>query len=1660
MAIALPKFYKSIDIEYVVGLPSGWRHLSELLYAGLPQGLNMLTDPMGVDMDESIIFRHPALHFNVGYPGAQAVLQGSAGPDGLLMYRGAIPDTFRYSMRRYWSFSQGSRYFDTMLGDPTPSELSDFKFLAEKLPLHDQIEQATSDPTCPYPDIGVNIPYIDQNVVYGPSTSPPLSLGPGDLTAIGRATDLVDYMDPSMPTEDAFRYCFSLGLDLSSRAASWPVGPFQTALPQVAAASGKHLVVVGGQQVVVGLKGSNYRWESGWMHASGVESITQNIAGTAASAIDPRFRYLVNGTDNTMWQAYLQGGHAAMPTAEWSGIPGIWSMSLTRHGYIDYAFDYAGFRRKNPYEISDPVNDWAQNAGVQCVYNYYSPNFEEMVIHNRTSDARLLPNFYQTIAMSGDPANATFPFCPTANFITHPDEPHNFYGIGDTVPYYMNYGGFLAPGTSEPMGSLPLPLDFNAIRVTDGPSNSYLTRVSNTNIAALDNDYKARLDGLQRHIGLSSILVRNNGPIMNHHNAMEQMNEAAPENFPYYAEIHFDTPASAGPLQDHIFDIIEEYHAAELKTQLGPYAEMDQILYEIMKAEILEYYNYDYLFPDSTSPMSAQISEPLGSFYHVSVPTLLHDNLYDVTATTPWTVKGVTGSYAYSPADPSPVTSAQSIVGTDWLYTFVAAHGSLQEMPLSEQPDVTVRSAVNNIDIGNMFQMGYRMSMGAYKWNNFEQAPTKQNCFIGQTNSNFVAKALPYAATMGGIAGTPPLDGDLYPGPIAKGQAQGQIIGRGFAKITQDSIIGASDAANWYPEMKDGIPPFDTVNVPDVFKHVPLAWQRWIGLHARTYRQILEGKTAHSEIICFRIDKKMETSPANWKTIQSFYIPWDGKNPSIKYIDTQVMYGETYSYHVYAYHLVAASTYNYEGPCSIEGATWHKYNNRLWPVLFGDPPKFGPGSEDTPQLARLAGKRYSDNYPPPPWYPGSPPLNATACGQMDSHMCIWGDIGAGPGASTGRGSAPWAGGTDRRNFIISDVRTVEKFPHPSTPGVNKWMMYVPAYADMDTTLPMKCSVYQAGPMEGNYFKGDKDGPWGSGNWENIVPWADWDPATDGPGPVNFGTDKGTFPPSSGLDISSVLTMSGLANYADPAIYGPNRIDVDEFCLTLEAELNKSVGTYHTSVANPDANAVLYNYDVMPGAPISFPTDAYYKDQFRVRPLFYESSGGAHGAPGNFCKILIIRVGVLEDWRDNTKSMGHFFHDPDGIKAFFDNLHQFARGASVTSGAPGTYASYPSGHWNQGTLQTVPRGHLGGDSAPFPDAAMIIAGSAPGILSTNSKAAVFNQFFSLAKLTLMGASGGANGEAAPKYACTEIGFEFWDGPFGSAPATPAPGTLSLSPEGSGVVNCFPLLKIMSTLYTSIGQTTIKDLPPVPPDVRMYPEIDNPSKMQILLAQPRYKKRLMPIAIEDNDEAMFAQMRSGQGIPDYEGILFGADDAKIEFEVYRTEDPPTSYRDFSGKRLYLLDTVTPAGDNVEAASIKDTIKPNKTYYYCYRTIDKNGYMSVPTTVLRVMMVDDNGRIFPIIEPFKIERPETRSAEKPFRRYLEIDASIAERLVNHAAGSSAGDPLIPPSAGVTLGNQIFDSGNTFKIRIIGKDTGKKLDLNLNFNMGRIRNPKIEEN
>ena len=79
--------------------------------------------------------------------------------------------------------------------------------------------------------------------------------------------------------------------------------------------------------------------------------------------------------------------------------------------------------------------------------------------------------------------------------------------------------------------------------------------------------------------------------------------------------------------------------------------------------------------------------------------------------------------------------------------------------------------------------------------------------------------------------------------------------------------------------------------------------------YRKNFEDVLNGRPAHSEVLAYRVEKFDSNLPGSTK--QNFYFNTSEEAQSIKYIDSQVEYGKTYTYKIYQVIVIIGTKYAY-----------------------------------------------------------------------------------------------------------------------------------------------------------------------------------------------------------------------------------------------------------------------------------------------------------------------------------------------------------------------------------------------------------------------------------------------------------------------------------------------------------------------------------------------------------------------------------------------------------------------------------------------------------------------------------------------------------------------------------------------------------------------------
>ncbi len=242
---------------------------------------------------------------------------------------------------------------------------------------------------------------------------------------------------------------------------------------------------------------------------------------------------------------------------------------------------------------------------------------------------------------------------------------------------------------------------------------------------------------------------------------------------------------------------------------------------------------------------------------------------------------------------------------------------------------------------------------------------------------------------------------------------------------------------------------------------------------------------------------------------------------------------------------------------------------------------------------------------------------------------------------------------------------------------------------------------------------------------------------------------------------------------------------------------------------------------------------------------------------------------------------------------------------------------------------------------------------------------------------------------------------------------------------------------SAQYTNF----ISDKPPIEPDINIIPYSGKDNKIKFNLNTGIGKFDAYPITKNDSEKQIIDIIRLAQDrLENDNKITFESDEPSEEFEIYRTEIKPRNYSNIFDGKLIAINT-----NGLSAASFDDDILPNKKYYYAARSRDYHKNYSNLTKIFEVELINDNGTIYSNIQIVDFDKDESLKQDfKSFRRYLKISPALVQKSVNTQTVSSNN---------IALGLSVDKVWNkNMKIRLISKQTGRKIDLKFKFNYVKI--------
>jgi hypothetical protein len=249
---------------------------------------------------------------------------------------------------------------------------------------------------------------------------------------------------------------------------------------------------------------------------------------------------------------------------------------------------------------------------------------------------------------------------------------------------------------------------------------------------------------------------------------------------------------------------------------------------------------------------------------------------------------------------------------------------------------------------------------------------------------------------------------------------------------------------------------------------------------------------------------------------------------------------------------------------------------------------------------------------------------------------------------------------------------------------------------------------------------------------------------------------------------------------------------------------------------------------------------------------------------------------------------------------------------------------------------------------------------------------------------------------------------------------------------------PLFSSTSTIYDSL---------PIPPEINFLPLRGKRRKIKILLNSGIGEYKMDPIIINPTDASIFSEISKSLNLPAGAPLPFRSDDPPALFQVFRILTHPEEYSDFSGKMIRSVETLLGSkGDHLSSATIVEDLEPNTKYYYIFRTLDVHGKISNPSSIYKIELVNDDGTTYLLVETVELKKKKNTQLNKRMKKVFNIVPRMGQTIFDKSqiTDMSTAHGITAPKLGLEEENLW---GKKFKIRLISKKTGKKMDLNINF-------------
>ena len=266
--------------------------------------------------------------------------------------------------------------------------------------------------------------------------------------------------------------------------------------------------------------------------------------------------------------------------------------------------------------------------------------------------------------------------------------------------------------------------------------------------------------------------------------------------------------------------------------------------------------------------------------------------------------------------------------------------------------------------------------------------------------------------------------------------------------------------------------------------------------------------------------------------------------------------------------------------------------------------------------------------------------------------------------------------------------------------------------------------------------------------------------------------------------------------------------------------------------------------------------------------------------------------------------------------------------------------------------------------------------------------------------------------------------------------------------------------------------ILDSAPLSPEVSLIPLKDSQHNMHIMLNNRTGREFLETVNIMgDSDADLHTDQAAAQRLLPGDKFLFESEERPDKFQIFRTEIHPTEWTDFQPYlHMEVQPSLVPAADVIgssdasygtnlyaHAVSVWDHISVNTKYYYTFRTVDVHGFISNPTEIYCVELVNNDGATYLLVEAVDFAPKVPKQKSINFTRYLKVAPRITQVMLDNSKYESGWDGL---DGGLQLGVQDQTVwGKKFRFTIRSQKTGREIHMYADFKKTHTITPREKD-